>query len=85
MKLFAISNSKNIIATLRIVTIEKFELTFLLILYFHAFGHTWLLAANKVSFRIEPHCQLHSELVHWSYQDKAIYEKQCKTMYADGT
>ena len=29
-------NSKNIIATLRIVTIEKLELTFLLILYFHA-------------------------------------------------
>ena len=27
-------NSKNIIATLRIVTIEKSELTFLLILYF---------------------------------------------------
>ena len=29
-------NSENIIATLRIVKIEKLELTFLLILYFHA-------------------------------------------------
>ena len=30
-------NSKNIITTLRIVTIEKSELTFFLILYFHGF------------------------------------------------
>ena len=37
MKCLAITTpiSKNIIATLRIVTIEKSELTFLLILYFH--------------------------------------------------
>ena len=35
MKFFTTPNSKNIIATLRIVTIEKSELTFLLILYFH--------------------------------------------------
>ena len=37
MKFFTTPNSKNIIATLRIVTIEKSELTFLLILYFHSF------------------------------------------------
>ena len=36
MEFFTTPNSKNIIATLRIVTIEKSELTFLLILYFHA-------------------------------------------------
>ena len=35
MKPFATPNSKNIIATLRIATIEKFELTFLVTLYFH--------------------------------------------------
>ena len=35
MKFFTTSNSKNIIATLGIVTIEKSELTFLLILYYH--------------------------------------------------
>ena len=35
MKFFTTPNSKNVIATLRIVTIEKAELTFLLILYFH--------------------------------------------------
>ena len=33
MKFFTTSNSNNIIATLRIVTIEKSELTFLLIYY----------------------------------------------------
>ena len=32
---FTTPNSKNIIATLHIATIEKVELTFLLILYFH--------------------------------------------------
>ena len=36
MKFFTTPNSKNIIATLRIVTIEKSVLAFLLILYFHA-------------------------------------------------
>ena len=35
MKFFTTPSSKNIIATLRIVTIEISELTFLLILYFH--------------------------------------------------
>ena len=35
MEFFTTPNSKNIIATLRIVTIEKSELTFLLISYFH--------------------------------------------------
>ena len=35
MKFFTTSNLKNIIATLGIVTIEKSELTFPLILYFH--------------------------------------------------
>ena len=34
MKFFTIPNLKNIIATLRIATIEKFELTLLIILYF---------------------------------------------------
>ena len=37
MKFFTTPNSKYIIATLRLVTIEKSELTFLLILYFHGF------------------------------------------------
>ena len=36
LKFFTTSNSKYIIATLRIVTIEKPELSFLLILSFHA-------------------------------------------------
>ena len=35
MEFFTTPNSKETIATLRIVTIEKSELTFLLILYFH--------------------------------------------------
>ena len=35
MKFFTTPNSKNIIAILRIVTIEKSELTFFLTLYFH--------------------------------------------------
>ena len=35
MKLFINPNSRNKIATLRIVAIEKSELTFLLILYFY--------------------------------------------------
>ena len=35
MKFFTTPSSKNIIATLRIVTIEISELTFLFILYFH--------------------------------------------------
>ena len=38
MKFFTTPNSKNIIATLRIVTIEKSELAFLLILYFHGYS-----------------------------------------------
>ena len=32
---FTTPNSRNVIATLRIVTIERSELTFLLIIYFH--------------------------------------------------
>ena len=40
MELFTTPNSKNIIATLRIVTIDKSELTFLLTLYFHEEIHT---------------------------------------------
>ena len=35
MNVFTTPSSKSIIATLRIVTIEMSELTFLLILYFH--------------------------------------------------
>ena len=35
MNFFTTPNSKNVIAILRIVTIEKCELTFLLVLYFH--------------------------------------------------
>ena len=35
MEFFTTPNSKNIIAILRIVTIEKSELTFFLTLYFH--------------------------------------------------
>ena len=35
MNFFTTFNSKSIIAALRIVTIEKSELTFLLVLYFH--------------------------------------------------
>ena len=49
MKFFTNRDSKNIIATLRRVPIEKSELTFLLILYFHVsllnldFKTAWLL------------------------------------------
>ena len=39
MKFFTALNSKNIIATLRIVTIEKSELAFLLTLRFHEQRH----------------------------------------------
>ena len=45
MKFFTTPNSKNIIATLRIVTIKKSKLAFLLILYFHAFSY--LLSATS--------------------------------------
>ena len=37
MNFFTTPSSKNIIATLRIVKIEKCELTFLLVLYFYGF------------------------------------------------
>ena len=47
MNFFTTPNSKNIIATLRIVTIDKSELTFLLVLYFHVLTKT----AEKI---IEP-------------------------------
>ena len=46
MNFFTTPNSKNIIATLRIVTIEKSELTFLPILYFLA--TTFLLKIRKI-------------------------------------
>ena len=46
MKFFTTPNSKNIIATLHIVKIEKSELAFLLILYFHALSNM-----NMKSFR----------------------------------
>ena len=39
MEFFTTPNSKNISATIRIVTVEKSEITFLLMLYFHAHGH----------------------------------------------
>ena len=39
MNFFTTPSSKNIIATLRIVTTEISELTFLLILYFHVAPH----------------------------------------------
>ena len=42
MEFFTTPNSKKIIATLHIVTIEKSELTFLLILYFHGIPKTAL-------------------------------------------
>ena len=35
MNVFTAPNSKNVISTLRIATIEKSELTFLLVLYFY--------------------------------------------------
>ena len=43
MKFFATSCSKNVIATLHIVAIEKSELTFFLKLYFHGFFFRWFL------------------------------------------
>ena len=46
MEFFTTPNSKNIIATLRIVTIEKSELTFLLILYFHGLSFLTKLFSN---------------------------------------
>ena len=47
MKFFTIPNSNIVIATLRIVTIERSELTFLLILYFHVFS-LYKSAKNKL-------------------------------------
>ena len=54
MEVFTTPNSKNIIATLPIVTIEKSELTFLLILYFYGYDNDFIAtdeqatnAANK--------------------------------------
>ena len=41
MNFFATPNSKNIIATLHIVTIEKSELTLLLALYFHSMNNLY--------------------------------------------
>ena len=39
MKLFKTLNSKNTIATLQMIKIEKSELIFLLILYFHGYNY----------------------------------------------
>ena len=39
MKLFKTLNSKNTIATPRMIKIGKSELTFLLILYFHGYNY----------------------------------------------
>ena len=47
MKFFETPSSKNIIATLRIVTIEKSELTFLLKLYFHVLPRIQLFLNTK--------------------------------------
>ena len=41
MNFFATPNSKNTIATLHIVTIEKSELTLLLVLYFHSMNNLY--------------------------------------------
>ena len=51
MKLFTIRNSKNIIATLRIVALEISQLTFLLILNFHVFKG--LSVASDLRVRLE--------------------------------
>ena len=51
MKLFTTRNSKNIIATLPIVALEKSELTFLLILNFHVFKG--LSVASDLRVRLE--------------------------------
>ena len=45
LEFFTTANSKNIIATLLVVTIEKSELAFLLILYFHG-------VTLQINFRI---------------------------------
>ena len=55
IKFFTTPNSKNIIATLRTVAVEKFELTFLIILYFHgrsgikSFVYIWQRKSNSVN------------------------------------
>ena len=53
MNFFTTPNSKNIIATLRIVTIEKSELTFLLILYFHAQNNVKLIPNFYLNFTLD--------------------------------
>ena len=72
MKFFTTSSSKNIIATLRIVTIEISELTFLLILYFHVLRYSmkrfmeclflklwkfYMLDNYKELLKLQPCCQ----------------------------
>ena len=63
MKFFTTPNSKNIIATLRIVTLEKHELTFLLILHFH----------NRLNVVIEENLEIDSNGI---FSDKAVFEQR---------
>ena len=60
MKFFTTSNSKNIIATLRMVKIEKSELTFLVILYFHGQNH--LSDEERFQFKLTKHFLFKSKL-----------------------
>ena len=48
MKFFTTSSPKNIIATLRIVTIDISELTFLLTLYLHPINVISMLREQKI-------------------------------------
>ena len=63
MKFFTTPNSKNLIATLRIVTLEKHELTFLLILYFH----------DRLNMGIEENLEIESNGI---FSDKAVFEQR---------
>ena len=51
MNFFTTPDSKNVIATLRIVTKERSELTFLLILYFHGVGNAKV-KQKKFNYRV---------------------------------
>ena len=53
MKFFTTPKSKNIIATLRLATIEKFELTFLHILYFHDSVYNLMSLMTTLSISLE--------------------------------
>ena len=74
MEFFTAPNSKNIIATLRIVTIEKSELTFLLILYFPALAQVYSCEFCEISksaffYRTPPMA------VSGNSKDSSLYEK----------